>query len=38
MTSRLTEEMQLTPQASPSSPSIKLTAFVMATIQMIVMG
>ena len=31
-------EMADTPTASPSSPSMKLTAFVIATIQMIVIG
>ena len=31
-------EMADTPTARPSSPSMKLTAFVIATIQMIVMG
>ena len=31
-------EMADTPTARPSSPSIKLTAFVIATIQMIVIG
>ena len=38
MTMSAAAEMDDTPTASPSSPSMKLTAFVMATIQMIVMG
>jgi hypothetical protein len=38
MTIREAVEMADTPTARPSSPSMKLTAFVMATIQMIVTG
>ena len=38
ITSRVMELMADTPQARPSRPSIRLTALVMATIQMIVTG
>jgi hypothetical protein len=38
ITSRVMELMVDTPQARPSRPSIRLTALVMATIQMTVAG
>ena len=38
MTSMVAALMVDTPQASPSSPSIRLTALVMATIQITVTG
>ena len=38
MTSMVMELMVDTPQARPSSPSMRLTALVMATIQMMVTG
>ena len=38
MTSKVSEEMELTPQARPSSPSMRLTALVMPTIHTTVTG